>query len=538
MSQPTYIHFSHQFGRKPLVISCLIFFLVGTSIGAAAQTSSVLIAARVLMGIGSGGLVGLPEVIITDIVPLRVRGMWLSVVNGAYAGGCLLGPVLGGIFVEKTSWRWTMLFNIPILLVALVIVVPFLHLPNRSSILSVGCRLKRIDWGGIILFTLSITLSTLPLTWSGVIFDWISWQTIETFVIGSIGLAFFAYYEGWIVVVSPLIPGKVFRNRTIVITYIQAFIMGAVAYSEIYFIPLWSQATRGFCPLLSGVSVLPYAGLLDMVAVIVGIMISHFGRYRWANYVGFSLQALGLATLTIFGRDIAATPANWVCPLAIAGLGTGFLFASLRLALQSAASNEETADAVSVYIFIRDLGLTLGVAISGTIFQNQIRQTLADIPMLKDQAAQLSRDTAALIPIIGTMENHIEQHAVKDAYGEAFQTVNIVMCALSIVGLVLCPWVESYSMDRDLADPATTRREKSKAAAYESTKTLIAAPREARSRSSSPGPLDAPRIFVSSQANQAVDNRPWTWFGDSSRVHAGSKILTLQIPPKRATMFV
>lgn len=431
------------------MISALLIFLGGVTCGAAAQGPIALILARAFMGVGGGGLLVLPEVILPDIVPLRARGTWMVVVNAAYAGGCLAGPVLGGIFAEKTSWRWAMLFNIPLLAATLLLIGPFMRLPLSDQIARepFTSRLRRNDWGGIALFIPSITLFILPITWTGVVFPFLSFATIETLVLAITGLTGFAVYEKYFAV-EPLLPTSIFRKRTVVITYFNIFAVGAVLYAEVYFIPLFTQATRGFSPIMAGVSTLPFAGVFDFVAVLVGICITRSGKYRWFNILGFAFQAIGLGLLSFLSRDLDAPMVQWALPMVLAGIGSGFLCASLRITIQSAVSNDKTADAMSFYSFIRNVGMTIGTALSGTVFQNQIRINLSGIPTLKSQADDFSKDVVALIPAIPDITDKAAQTSVKKAYADAFSTINIVLCGFSVVALFLSYFVKTYDMNR------------------------------------------------------------------------------------------
>lgn len=275
-----------------------------------------------------------------------------GVVNAAYAGGCLIGPVLGGVFAEKTSWRWAMLFNIPILVFTLLLTGPFLRLPLPESAKEpVVSRLRSNDWIGIAIFIPSITLTILPVTWSGVLFPFLSFATIETLIIAFLGLVIFATYERFFAI-EPLLPTSIFRKRAVIITYYNIFAVGAVLYAEVYFIPLWAQATRSFGPILAGVSTLPFAGIFDFVAVFIGITITRTGKYRLFSVLGFAFQALGLGLLSFLAKDLNTPTVQWALPMVLAGVGSGLLCASLRITIQSAVSERKTADAMSFYSFI------------------------------------------------------------------------------------------------------------------------------------------------------------------------------------------
>lgn len=161
--QPSFASMSHIFGRKPVLLFALVLFTIGSVIATAANTFTVLLVARSIQGIGGGGLTALTYVIVSDMVTLRERGKWFSLINLQWAVGSVTGPVIGGAFVEKATWRWIFIFNFPFILVAFLAIPIFLKLNIKVG--SIMQKLKAFDWIGSFLFIASITSFLVPLSW-------------------------------------------------------------------------------------------------------------------------------------------------------------------------------------------------------------------------------------------------------------------------------------------------------------------------------------------------------------------------------------
>lgn len=161
--QPSWASFSHIIGRKSVLLTALLLFTIGTIVASVAKSISTLLVGRCVQGIGGGGLVGLTYVVVSDMVTLRERGKWFSVISLQWAIGSVLGPVIGGSFAEHTTWRWIFWLNIPFCVFAAIGIPVCLRLtPREGSALE---RLKHFDWFGSFIFVAATTSFLIPLTW-------------------------------------------------------------------------------------------------------------------------------------------------------------------------------------------------------------------------------------------------------------------------------------------------------------------------------------------------------------------------------------
>jgi len=252
--QPLFASLSHIFGRKPLILFGLILFTIGAILGAVSKNFTTLLIGRVIQGIGGGGLTTLTEIIVTDIVPLRERGKYFGCISMMWALGSVSGPVVGGTFAEKVSWRWIFWLNLPFCALGLVMIPIFLNLHFTPS--SMGAKLRRVDWLGTVIFVGSATSLLVPLTWGGVSYPWSSWRTIVPLVIGIVGLIAFIPYEKYLAT-EPLIRLNVFTQRTAAASYIGTVMHGIILWSLLYYLPAYYEAVKNQSPILAGISIFP-----------------------------------------------------------------------------------------------------------------------------------------------------------------------------------------------------------------------------------------------------------------------------------------
>ncbi|KAH8809000.1 major facilitator superfamily domain-containing protein [Xylogone sp. PMI_703] len=433
VSQPAFVSLSNLFGRKALLLSALSFFTAGCAIAGWASKFPTLLGGRSVQGIGAGGITALSSVLLTDLFTLRERGKWAGLVNLIWAIGTVSGPSIGGALSQNGAWRWIFWINLPFCGVAFPVVIFFLTLEKVPGTILV--KLHSFDWIGLLLFTCSATFFLLGITWGGVQFPWSSWQTLVPLVLGFIGLGLFIVYDIH-VPANPLIRFRIFSNISSNSAFIGTIIHGIVLFALFYYSPLYAQAVHNFNPLKSGVGLIPNAMAVAPAAAVTGILIAKTGRYRWAVWVGWGLMTLGTGILLVFTARSSATEVIFL--YLIVGLGAGLLFTSLMFAIQASARPEDSASCGFMFALLRLLGQTLGVAIGGVTFQNQIKSRLEQSPLLASQAGELARLASELVSIIKqTPDDAPEKAELIDAFQGAFHTFVYILCALSAAGLAL-----------------------------------------------------------------------------------------------------
>ncbi|KAH6673324.1 MFS general substrate transporter-like protein [Halenospora varia] len=365
--QPLYGQAANIFGRRYVIILAVSLFAVGSAICGSAVNMTVLIVGRIIQGAGGGGISTLVNLVICDLVPLRERGGYLAMIYGALTIGNGIGPFIGGIIVQSTTWRWIFYMNLPIAGFALALLVAFLQVGYHKE--PVLAKLKRIDYVGHSIFVGSVVAILLALTSAGVKYAWSSWNTIFPLVLGIVGLGAFLAYEGSRFCLEPTMPLRFFKNRTTLGAFILGFMHSLLTIWVIYFLPVYFQAVLGSSPARSGVQLLPTVLILIPFAAISGKLLQRIGKYRLLHFLGFALMIVGFGVFTLLHQH--SSTAAWVCFQGIEAAGAGFVASSLLPAAQAPLNEADTATVTGTFSFIRSFGISFAVTIPGTMFNNR-----------------------------------------------------------------------------------------------------------------------------------------------------------------------
>ncbi|CUS12084.1 unnamed protein product [Tuber aestivum] len=444
--QPNFASLSDIFGRRALILVALVFFTAGAIVAALANNFTIILVGRSIQGIGGGGIISLTEIIVTDIVPLRERGKYFGFLSMMWALGSVSGPLIGGAFAQEASWRWIFWINLPLCALGFGLIPLFLNLNHRTT--SFLEKLKRVDWVGSVLFVASMMSLLIPITWGGVMYPWDHWRTLVPLVLGIVGLAGFVLYER-LVAKEPLIHLAVFSTRTALVNYLGTIMHGMILWSLLYYLPLYFEAIKGLSPIMAGVAVFPETFTVAPASVVVGLLVSITGRFRWALWLGWTLTVMGMGLLVLL--DVHTPTVSWIFISLVSGLGTGILFPSMAYAIQASATDEDMAYAVSMFSFFRAFGQSFGVAIGGVIFQNALKTEVAKHAVLRAMAGEYAADAVALVQIIKMMPAGMEgREELLISYAAALKVVWKAMIGFGAVGLVSSFATEGLSLDREL----------------------------------------------------------------------------------------
>ncbi|KAA8645402.1 uncharacterized protein ATNIH1004_006821 [Aspergillus tanneri] len=415
-------------------------FLLCSTAGLANTFTQILIG-RCIQGVGGGGIAMLSEVVVTDLVPLRLRGNYYGVLSAMYSLGSVLGPIVGGGFSENVSWRWIFYINFPFIGLAAILLIFFrLSTPDGS----LREKLRQIDYIGTVLFVGSVASFLIPLSWGGVMYSWGSWHTLVPLIIGGTGILIFIIYETY--ANNPMIPHSVFGNRSTTIAFATSWLQGLILWCALYYLPLYYEAVRGFSPIITGVALFPETFTVAPAAVLCGAIITITGRYRWGLWVGWSIATVGLGLLCLL-RPHTST-AGWILLNIPGGIGLGILTAAIVCAVQASASTENLTVAVAMVVFFRAFGQAVGIAVGGVVFQNRMNSYLLRYEEWAGRAGELSRDAAALGAVIRGMSEGVAKEHLKLAYTDSLRVIWEVMVGVSGVGLLLSVWVRKYDLNR------------------------------------------------------------------------------------------
>ena len=369
ISTPIYGKLSDLYGRKKFFLTAITIFIIGSAMCSFATSMPMLSLFRAFQGLGAGGLFYLALAIVGDIVPPRERAKYQGYFLAVFGTSSVFGPIIGGFFSEAptvigiTGWRWVFLINVPVGIFALVAVTMTLHLHHVK-------RQAVIDWLGAAALVVGV-VPLLLVAEQGRTWGWTSTGSLTCFAIGAVGLLAFVLVEARMGD-SALIPLRIFRNRTIVISLTGGIVIGAGMFGGMITLPQYLQIVHGSSPTMSGVQLLPLVLGMMIASVVSGQLISRTGHVRIFPIIGVLLMTTALLLLSRIGAD---TP--WwqlITLMAIFGLGLGNTMQPLTLAVQSAVAPREIGMATSAATFFRQMGGTLGVA----VFLSLLFNTLGD----------------------------------------------------------------------------------------------------------------------------------------------------------------
>ncbi|CAG8240918.1 unnamed protein product [Penicillium salamii] len=448
--QPAFAVFSYIFGRKPLFIIASLLFLAGSALATGSQNFDVLLVARSIQGFGGGGLLTLSEILIADLTPLSERGKWIGILSMMWAIGCVTGPVVGGALAHRDVWRWIFALNLPLASISLALICISVQPRTYSTSFyeeSTKQKLGRVDWIGFGLFIPSISSFLIPLTWGGELFDWKSWHTLVPLLVGVAGLAAFVIYEMFIAK-EPFLLKTIFRDWNAKLVYVQTFLHGLIVWCLLYYLPLYYQAVKSYSALMSGVALLPETFSITLAAGLVGFVIASTGRYREVLTAGWVVATTSLGTLYLL--DVHTAIYQWVLINFFVGMGTGSLFTSLNLAVQSNIAPHEVSHALGFFAFFRALGQAIGVAIGGATFDNIFRSKLAQNAEIAAYQDQLSKGAAALIEILKTIpDSDPRKPALIQTYADSLRLLWPVMCGCAGLALLFSLFIRHHNLRRD-----------------------------------------------------------------------------------------
>ncbi|MFI6599117.1 MFS transporter [Nonomuraea sp. NPDC050536] len=366
VSTPLWGKLGDQFGRKRLFIAAIVIFLIGSALCGLSQSMGQLIAFRSLQGLGGGGLMVLAQAIVGDVVSARDRGKYQGWFGGVFAVSSVIGPLLGGLFVDHLSWHWVFYINLPLGAIALVVIVAVLPGDDTRTT-------HKIDYAGVVLLGAATSCLVLIATWGGTIYAW------NSPVIIGLAVAALVLLVAWGLVerraAEPVMPLGLFKLRAFSMTSIVGFVVGFGMFGALTYLPLYLQTVHGVSATLSGVHLLPMMAGMLLMSIVSGQIISRTGRYRFLPIAGTGIATVGMGLLSTLTEHSSLFIMGVY--LLVLGIGLGMTMQVLVIVVQNAVEFKDLGVATSGATFFRSIGGSFGVATLGSVFASTLNDDLA-----------------------------------------------------------------------------------------------------------------------------------------------------------------
>ncbi|MGW7026726.1 MDR family MFS transporter [Streptomyces xanthophaeus] len=436
---PLWGKLSDLFSKKLLVQIALVIYVLGSVVAGMSQNTGMLIACRVVQGIGVGGLSALAQIVMAAMISPRERGRYSGYLGAVFAVATVGGPLLGGVITDTSwlGWRWCFYVGVPFAVIALIVLQKTLHLP-------VVRRDVKVDWLGAFLISGAVSLLLIWVTQAGDSYAWVSWQTwAMTGGAVLLGLLFVLVESR---ASDPIIPLRLFRNKTITLASAASLFVGIAMFSGTVFFSQYFQLARNESPTMSGVLTIPMIGGLFVSSTVSGQVITKTGRWKAWLVSGGVLLTAGLGLLGTLRYD---TPYWHIAVyMALTGLGLGMMMQNLVLATQNQVAPEDLGAASSVVTFFRSLGGAMGVSALGAVMANRVTHYVQDgLAALGPKAAAMGHGGTAGggIPDLDKLPAPFRE-VVESAYGHGVGDVFLYAAPFALLGLVLVLFIKEVAL--------------------------------------------------------------------------------------------
>lgn len=431
--QPFFGGLADVVGRRNALVSAVVFFLGGSVFAALSNSMLLLVIGRGIQGVGGGGVQAVAEIIMSDLTTLRERGLYVGLISLVFAVASFIAPVLGGVFSDW-NWRWVFWINLPIGAVALAMIIPSMKL--RTPEMSFMAKVHRMDLFANFVLLGSVISLLIGITDGGVLHPWSSWRVIGPLIGGGTGLILFFCLE---LIPNPLardpvLPRRLFSNRTAATCFFMTFTHGIITYGLIYMLPIYFQSIKGASPLKSAIDMFPATAPGPIAAIIAGVIMALTGKYKIQIAIWWAVLCGGCACIYLLDQDTKVWES--VVFQLIGGFGVGALFSLTLPPIQASLPVEELAHATATFAFCRSFGSVWGIAMGTTIFISTVDGKLRQVPGLAEIGLTGST-SLGFATELGKLPLELQQPA-KDAFMHALKWAFMAYIPLAGISFLIC----------------------------------------------------------------------------------------------------
>jgi EmrB/QacA subfamily drug resistance transporter len=418
-TMPLYGKLGDLHGRKRIFTIAILVFLAGSVACGLAQSMSQLVAFRVVQGIGAGGITGMSMALVADVVPAHKLARYLGYTGLVFGVTSVLGPLIGGIFVDNFSWRWVFLINVPS---GIICLITLWFVPRQAR------RVRhRLDWQGALLLAVSVAALLLGLTRTEAGQPFLTPRSTALFALSALAAVVFVWQERR--AVEPLLPLRVVSNRIAGIATFANLVAGFAFTVCIIYPPIFFQAVAGTDATLSGLLLVPFALTTALSTLVAGQITDRWGGYRTIPVIGMALLVVAYALLGTISADTAPQMVTAMC--VVAGVGVGFVMQTLLFVVQRSSPPADIGVSTSTVMLSRVLGSSLGVAVIGSVFTARLLDGV-DARLPGFPIGDIQGDPKQVAALADAVRSQVQE-----AFAYALQGAFRVAVPVMLIGLVV-----------------------------------------------------------------------------------------------------